>query len=369
MRRPILFLLALVMTLPVGFAQSDRLLEIYIVDVEGGNAVLFVTPSRESVLIDSGNSVGAVRDAERIVAAAKDAGLRQIDHLITTHYHLDHVGGLPELASRIPIGHFIDRGGNVEPGANSIPANAGPVLQRYAELYTKAKHTIAKAGDTLPVKDLQWRIVSANGDTIKTDLPGGGSPNPECTAFKATETGNAEDALSVGSHIAFGKFKALHLGDLTMPKEFELVCPRNRLGTLSVLLGMHHGQPSSNSSVLLHATQPRVAIMNNGTQKGGVPEVMRTVYSTPGLEDLWQIHFSVFSGQEYTVPGMFIANTIDQQPSSMPIAPLVVPQGQSAPAAPVHDGPAYWIKITARENGSFTVSNSRNGFTKSYPAR
>jgi len=370
MRRPILFVLALMLTLSISLAQSDRALQIYVVDVEGGNAVLFVTPSRESVLIDSGNSgAGAVRDAERIVAAAKDAGVRQIDHLITTHYHLDHIGGLPELAARIPIGHFIDRGGNVQAGANSIPANAGPVLQRYAELYAKTKHTTARPGDTIPVKDLQWRIVSANGDIIKTNLPGGGSPNPECTAFKANETGNAEDALSVGSHIAFGKFKALHLGDLTMPKEFELVCPRNRLGTLSVLLGMHHGQPSSNSSVLLHATEPRVAIMNNGTQKGGVPEVMRTVYSTPGLEDLWQIHFSVFSGQEYTVPGVFIANTIDQQPSSMPVAPLVVPQGQPAPATPVHDGPAYWIKIAARENGSFTVSNSRNGFTKSYPAR
>src|SRR5215510_4503074 len=135
MRRPILFVLALMLTLSISLAQIDRALQIYVVDVEGGNAVLFVTPSRESVLIDSGNSgAGAVRDAERIVAAAKDAGVIKIDHLITTHYHLDHIGGLPELASRIPIGHFIDRGGNVEPGANSIPANAGPVLQRYAEL-------------------------------------------------------------------------------------------------------------------------------------------------------------------------------------------------------------------------------------------
>src|SRR5262245_23038789 len=110
MRKPILFLLALTMTLPMSFAQSDRLLQIYVIDVEGGNAVLFVAPSRESVLIDSGNSgAGAVRDAERIVAAVNDAGVRQIDHLITTHYHLDHIGGLPELAARIPIGHFIDR--------------------------------------------------------------------------------------------------------------------------------------------------------------------------------------------------------------------------------------------------------------------
>ena len=117
--------------------------------------------------------------------------------------------------------------------------------------------------------------------------------------------------MSVGIYITFGKFRTVHLGDLTKNKEFELMCPKNRLGTVDVLLGLHHGQASSNSPVLVHALHPRVAIMNDGTRKGGEPETMQTVHSSPGLEDLWQMHFSLLSGQEYTEPGMFIANTTD----------------------------------------------------------
>jgi hypothetical protein len=145
---------------------------------------------------------------------------------------------------------------------------------------------------------------------------------------------------------------------LTKNKEFELMCPNNRLGTVDVLLGLHHGQASSNSEVMVHALHPRVAIMNNGTRKGGEPDVMKTVHSSPGLEDLWQLHFSVLSGQEYTVPGMFIANTIDDpQP------------GPGAAPAPVHNGTAYWIKLAAQQDGSFTVTNARNGFSKTYQSR
>jgi len=136
---------------------------------------------------------------------------------------------------------------------------------------------------------------------------------------------------------------------------------------VDVLLGLHHGQASSNSQVLVHALHPRVAIMNDGTRKGGEPEVMKTMHSSPGLEDLWQLHFSVLSGQEYTVPGMFIANTVDEAPAAMPIAPTPAPQpGPGAPAAPLHNGKAYWIKLSAQQDGSFTVTNARNGFSKTY---
>jgi len=154
---------------------------------------------------------------------------------------------------------------------------------------------------------------------------------------------------------------------LTKNKEFELMCPNNRLGTVDVLLGLHHGQSSSNSEVMVHALHPRVAIMNDGTRKGGEPDVMKTVHSSPGLEDLWQLHFSVLSGQEYTVPGMFIANTIDEQQPTMAIAPVPLPQpGPGVPPAPVHNGTAYWIKVSAQQDGSFTVTNARNGFSKTY---
>ena len=147
------------------------------------------------------------------------------------------------------------------------------------------------------------------------------------------------------------------------------MCPNNRIGTVDVLLGLHHGQATSNSELLVHALHPRVAIMNDGTRKGGEPETMKTVYSSPGLEDLWQIHFSLLSGQEYTAPGMFIANITDDQPPAMPIAPIVAPApGPGAPPAPVHNGKSYWIKLSAQQDGTFTVTNTRNGFSKTYKA-
>jgi competence protein ComEC len=358
MGRIILLLLAL-------GACSAQSLSVYVIDVEGGNATLFVTPSHESLLIDTGNAgAAAVRDAGRIMDAVKDAGLQQIDHLIITHWHGDHFGGLAELASKIPIREFIDHGPNVQPGEA-----ADTFLQKiYPTLYAQAKHTVAKAGDKISMTGVDVRVVASAGQTIKTPLPGGGTANPYCAAFKAGEN-NAEDPQSVGVYVRFGRFRTVHLGDLTKNKEFELMCPNNRLGTVDVLLGLHHGQASSNSEVVVHALHPRVAIMNNGTRKGGEPEVMKTVHSSPGLEDLWQLHFSTLSGQEYTVPGMFIANAIDDQQPAMPIAPIAAPQpGPGAPPAPVHNGKAYWIKLSAQQDGSFTVTNTRNGFSKTYRA-
>jgi len=343
-------------------AQSRTSLDIYMIDVEGGNSALFVSPSGESLLIDTGNAGAAVRDAGRILAAIKDAGLQQIDHLITTHWHGDHFGGMAELASHITIREFIDHGPNVQPGAA-----ADEFLQKiYPPLYAKAKHTVAKAGDRIPMAGLDVRVVSSAGETIKTPLPGAGKPNPYCANFKPGEN-NAEDPQSVGTHVTFGKFRAIHLGDLTKNKEFDLMCPNNRIGTVDVLLGLHHGQPSSNSEAFVHAIRPRVAIMNNGVRKGGDPEVMKTVHSSPGLADLWQLHFSLLSGQEYTVPGMFIANTTDEPQPTMPIAPAPAQQpGPGAAPPPTHNGTAYWIKVSARQDGSYTVTNARNGFNKTY---
>ena len=146
MRRTFCFLVV-VLIATVALAQNrGKALDIYVVDVEGGNATLFVTPSGENLLIDTGNGgAGAVRDAERIAAAVKDAGLKQIDHLVTTHWHGDHFGGMTEFAARVPIRHFIDHGPNVQ--ANP---NVDAFLQKdYAALYSKAKHTVAKPGDRI----------------------------------------------------------------------------------------------------------------------------------------------------------------------------------------------------------------------------
>ena len=346
-------------------AQSGarKTLDIYVIDVEGGNATLVVSPQRESLLIDTGNTgAAATRDAERIIAAAKDAGLQQIDHLITTHWHGDHFGGMAELAKRIPIREFIDHGPNTQPGA----ATDTFLKDTYPQLYAKAKHTVAKPGDKIAVAGLDVRVVTSAGETIKSPLPGAGKPNPYCANSSPDKT-MPRTRNPLGLTLHSDEFRAVHLGDLTMNKEFELMCPNNRLGTVDVLLGLHHGQATSNSEVLVHALRPRVAIMNNGIRKGGEPAVMKIINSSPGLENLWQLHFSQLSGQEYTVPGMFIANTVDDEPSSMPIAPMTPPQpGAAVPPPPTHNGNAYWIKVSAEQDGSFTVINSRNGFTKKY---
>jgi competence protein ComEC len=369
--RSLAFLSALALSAAFLVAQTRtaKTLDIYVVDVEGGNAQLWVLPSGESVLIDTGNAgPAAVRDADRIMAAAREAGVTQIDHLITTHYHADHVGGLPELATRIPIKEFIDHGANVQPGPQ-----IDPVLQQYAELHAKAKHTVAKAGDRISVSGLDWRIVSAAGQMIKTPLPGAGAPNPYCASFKRHDVnpvsggpvGNTEDEQSVASYVTFGKFRLLYLGDFTWNQEFDLMCPNNRVGTVDLFVASRHGQPSSNSEALVHAVRPRVTIMNNGSRKGGQPAAMNVLLNSPRLEDLWQIHFGLMGGQEYTVPGLFIANI--EESSTVPIAPIPAPQrGTPAPPAPQHNGVAYWIKVSAQTDGSFSVTNSRNGFSKAY---
>jgi competence protein ComEC len=348
-------------------AAPGKALDIYVVDVEGGNATLFVSPAGGSVLIDSGNGgTAAVRDAERIMAAVKAAGLTQIDYLITTHWHGDHFGGMAELASRIPIANFIDHGANVQPAAA-----ADDFLQKvYPTLYTKSKHTVVKPGDKIAVAGLDWRIVSSAGETVKAPLPGGGRPNPYCGSFTPQDPDKSENAQSVGSVIAFGKFRVAHLGDVTWNKEFDLMCPNNPIGTVDLFVVSHHGQAISNSETLVHALAPRVAIMNNGTRKGGQPDAMRILHSSPGLEDLWQLHFSQLSGQEYTVPGMFIANSTDEPLAAIPVAPIqAAPPGPGAPPPPAHNGTAYWVKVSAQADGSFMVTNARNNFSKTYRAR
>jgi len=347
-------------------AQARNTLDIYVVDVEGGNATLFVAPSGQSLLIDTGNGgPAAARDAGRILDAAKDARLTQIDHLITTHWHGDHFGAMAELAKLIPIKAYYDHGPTIQPQ----PASDEFLKTVYPTLYGQAKHTVVKPGDRIAISGLDWRIVASGGQVLQSPLPGAGQPNPYCAAFKPQADDPTENAQSVGSHITFGRFRAVHMGDLTWNKEAELMCPNNRLGTTDLLVVGHHGQPVSNPEVMVHALRPRVSIINNGTRKGGQPEAMRIILNSPGLEDVWQMHFSLLGGQEYTVPGMFIANTVDEQPDAMPIAAWVAPpQGQQAPPAPVHNGKAYWFKVTAQQDGTFRVTNTRNNLTKTYTA-
>lgn len=363
----LLLILAFSLFAPAASVAQTPTLNIYVIDVEGGNSVLFVSPSHESLLMDTGNvgAVAAPRDAGRIVDAMKDAGVDHIDHLITTHWHGDHYGAMAELASRFQIREFIDHGPNTEPNSANVDTF---IRETYPKLYANAKHTVAKPGDKISMTGLDVRVVTSAGETIKAPLPGAGKPNPYCASFTPGQN-NVEDPKSVGIYIAFGKFRALDLADDTKNIEFELMCPNNRIGSVDALLGLHHGQASSNSVVLVDAIRPRVAILNNGTRKGGEPELMKILHSAPGLEDVWQLHFSLLSGQEYSSPGMFIANTTDDQPAEMPIAPIPAPVGRGGPRPPVHNGPAYWIKLAAQQDGTFIVTNARNGFSKTYAPR
>jgi competence protein ComEC len=356
-------------------------LEIYVVDTEGGKAALWVSPSGQSLLIDSGNP--GDRDLDRIMGAINDAGLKQIDFLISTHYHVDHIGGLTELAKRIPIAHFIDHGPSVEPRQQVQGFDTA-----YAELYGKAKHTVVKPGDKVPIAGLDWRIVTSAGKGLKTPLPGGGKANPACAGVAMKEPAPTDDnGQSVGSVITFGQFRAIDLGDLLWNNELDLVCPSNPVGTVDIYFVTHHGLDASGAPPLVHGVQPRVAIMQNGTRKGAGAQAVATIRSSPGLEDLWQLHWSYNAGIEQNSAGVFIANVDDAATIANVLTapprgggPGGVAPGGGGPGGGAPGGggrgagagahtPAYWIKVSAKADGTFTVTNSRNGFSKTYAKR
>jgi len=340
----------------------SKTLDIYIADTEGGKATLFVTPSGETVLEDTGNP--GERDLSRILEVIGVAGVKKIDYLISTHYHQDHVGGLTALAAKVPIAHFLDHGPNIEPNEQVKGFQTA-----YEALWSKAKHTVLKPGDRVPVRGLDWRIVISAAKPIRVPLAGGGQTNPACSGFqrKPDSASPDDNSQSVGSVIGFGRFRILDLGDLLWNNEFDLVCPRNMLGTVDLYLVTHHGLDRSGSPVLVHAVQPRVAVMQNGTRKGGDPATFATLRSSPGLEDIWTLHWSYAGGIEHNAPGVFIANV-----DSLATIANVLNPAAGANAGPRSDPahtPAHWIKISARQDGSFTVTNSRNGFSRTYAKR
>ena len=355
----VLFALALGSGWPAARAQTAKTLNIYVIDVEGGESTLFVSPSGESLLVDAGWPGFNGRDADRIAAAAKDAGVRQIDHLVITHFHPDHMEGAEQLAARLPIRRFIDHGTTVDQDASSQAA-----FQAYANVRRAGSHHEARPGDVIPVAGLDVRIIASGGAVLRTPLPGGGGPNPLCSSFTphgpaiTSRVADAEDQRSLSVFVSFAKFRTVIMGDLTWNKEHDLMCPANPLGTVDAYLVSHHGSDTSGAEVLVHALRPRVAIMNNGPRKGGAVQTFQILRASPGLEDLWQNHYSIPGGSQHNRPNEFIANLEEGT------SPAVVP-----PPAPVHMGPAHWIKLTAGADGSFTVTNSRTGFSKRYPAR
>jgi competence protein ComEC len=338
----LLFALSTGASLMAAPPATKNALRIYFVDVEGGQATLFVTPAKESLLIDTGWPGHEGRDAVRILAAAKDAGITKVDYVAITHFHTDHVGGAPQLAAKIPIGTFIDHGDNRE---STDPATVQG-WNAYQQLLGggKYKRISVKPGDALPVRGMHGVVVSADGAVIEHPLPGAGAENASCKDAQQYPADQTENARSVGSVITFGKLRILDLGDLTSDKEVGLVCPQNKLGKIDIYIVSHHGWNQSGSPALLNAIAPRVAIMDNGAKKGGSPSTWDIIQKSPSLENLWQLHFSEEGGAAHNVPAEFIANV----------------EGPDA---------GNYLKLTAWRDGRFEVLNSRTHETKQYPAK
>ncbi len=317
---------------------AEKPLEIFFIDVEGGQATLFVAPGGHSLLIDTGWGYNAYRDANRIAAVAKLARIKKIEYVLITHYHSDHVGGVPQLVEKIPVGTFIDHGPNRETSKASAT-----LYSEYQAAASGANHILAKPGEQLPVKGMNVTVVSADGTVIDHPLPGGGQPNSFCSGVQEKASDPSENARSVGVVITFGSIRIVDLGDLTWNKELELVCPNNKLGRADIFVVSHHGLDQSNSPALVHALQPRVAIMDNGSKKGASPTAWDVIKSSPGLQDLWQLHFADAAGSEHNVQDPLIANVTEADTG-------------------------YYLKVTADEDGSFKVYNARNKFSKEYPA-
>ena len=320
-----------------GLLTAAKNLEIYSVDVEGGQATLFVSPSGESMLVDTGWGGFNRRDAERIALAAKRAGVKKIDYLVITHYHADHAGGVQQLAEKMPIRNFVDHGPSIETNQQ-----AQVLFNMYSSYRDKSTHILAKPGDTLPIKGIEVKVLSAAGKVIDAPLPGAGQPNPECSGFDP-KPDTTENAQSLGILITYGSFRMLDLGDLTQDKEKDLVCPVNKIGPVDLYLVSHHGTETSSSAQLLHAIHPKVALMNNGPRKGGSVQAWQIINDTPGLKDLWQLHFAVPGGKEHNSADNVIAN-LDE----------------------TNVCPGNWLRVDAMKDGSFKIYNSRNKYEQSY---
>jgi len=330
MMRRLLLLLAPVLLRAAG-------LQIYAIDVEGGKSTLYVAPSGQSMLVDTGYEDNGGRDAKRIVAAARAAGIRQLDYLVITHYHHDHVGGVPQLAALIPIRNFVDHGKNFE----SVK-DVGEVYGAYLKTRAKGNHIEVKAGDRIPIEGLRVDVVTASGVAIAKPLTEGGQPNPACATYKPIEPDQGENSHSIGMVIQLGSFRVVDLGDLYWNQEHDLACPQNKLGTVDVYMTTHHGKKTSGSPQMVWALRPKVAVMNNGPATGGSEQAWQTIHDSPGLLDLWQLHYASKNDAKHNADHQMIANV-------------------------KADGCAGdWIRVLAQADGSFTVRNGRTGFEKSY---
>jgi competence protein ComEC len=352
-------MLAALIPLLVLAAPAAKTLDFYTIDVEGGKSVLVVSPSGESMLFDAGWPSAGNRPAstDRIVEALKGAGLRQLDYLVISHFDIDHLGDVPALAERFPVRHIMDHGqmlfAAAAPPQDVAPPAANPVnpstrdrFNAYVAVRQKIGFTVLKPGDKIPLRGVDIEVVASAGQLLTKPLKGAGAANPLCATNPqaAVIERDAEDDRSLGLLFMFGRFRMLDLADLEAHLSYELVCPVNRIGTVDVYHVNVHGQFKGMAAALVGAIRPTVAIMGNGARKGGDPTTWPILRAAPGLENIWQVHYAVAGTNETNSAPDFIAN-LDQ------------------PA----DGFAM-IKLAVQSDGTYAVTNTRNGFTKTYKA-
>lgn len=357
--------LVLIVAIAVGLPVSAQTLDIYFIDTEGGQATLYVAPTGETMLVDTG--FPGERDLGRILEVFARAGVQQIDHLVLTHYHGDHYGGLEALSQRLPIRHYYDHGPSIE----SDRPRVVEFERLYAEIAGRAVRTVLRPGDRIPFGGVDVLVVASHDRFIDGPIagaPGAGQPNAACASFQDRDESRVDpdNHYSVGFVMSHGRFRTVNLGDVTWSREGRLMCPVNPIGTVDLYLTSHHGLDQSGAAALVHALAPRVAVMNNGTRKGGSVQALEILHASPGLEDLWQLHWSYHGGAEHNAPGLFIANIDDAETLARVIQAPSSVAGAGAPAGSSAHEPAHWIHVSARSDGTFTVTNGRNGFGKTY---
>jgi beta-lactamase superfamily II metal-dependent hydrolase len=369
------FALALFATLGVAITQAEeaaKTLDIYCIDISAsvGNATLIVSPSGETLLLDA----GPPRSEPRTLDVIKQAGVQQIDYLVNTHFCADHFGATAALAQQVPIRHFVDHGRSVEYQRDDDwwKARRGPwfkpamgkdkdaLYETYLKALEKGRHIEVKAGDVVPVQGLDVRVLCANGKVLSEPLPGAGQSNPAGQGVDHRADDDAEDGQSIGILVQHGKFRFCFLGDLTWNVEHALFYPRNLVGTVDAYIITHHAQslPKSLGDYYfglsacpkseVFGLSPRVAILSLGSfgHRVGTSDAIDMVRSCPSVEDVWQTELIREGGEkDHNSSENFCANLGGRQERTR------------------------YIKISARPDGSFDVTNSRNGFTKHYPPR
>ena len=317
--------------------QAPATLDIYWIDVEGGAATLVVTPERDVVLMDTGWPRADARDARRIQAAMVDAGITEIDYLLISHFHPDHVGGLAALAERVPIGQIVDHGDSVERDRDQGRA----IWEDYLVLAEGRRRTVTP-GDKLPLRRIELSLVASHGAFIETLEPR--PPNRLCATAGADPVDQGENGRSLGYLLSLGAFQFLNLGDLTPNHEYDLACPENRLGIVDLYQVPHHGGGGAARPELTWALQPTVAVINNGPRKGGSLESYAVVRDAPGIEDIWQVHRALAAEATGNTNTRLIANLTEED-----------------------DCLGYWIKATVQPDGrSWTMTNGRTGYSRNY---